>query len=212
MSYQPTDVMYQGAFLPHTEANGRPMMITFHLGDAIPQEAYNRLAAEASTPEQAQALAEKYLDKGRGKCWLERDDIGILVADAVRFYHKKSYHLIDWVIMPNHVHLVYDQPKLPMGKIVRRLKSYTARQANKILGRTGESFWQRDFFDRYARDPLHLYNMSCYTALNPVKAGLVDDPFDWKASSIHDYHPDFKEDLRRWYKRYRQRFWENLFD
>jgi putative transposase len=212
MHFNPTDSMYRGAFLPHTDAMGRPQMITIRLADTIPKKIYRREIQKASNARERRAFAERYLDMGLGKCWLKVPENAQTVIETITFYDRKDYRLIDWVIMPNHIHVVYESPKLPIGKIAGRWKSYSAMVINKRIGCTGESFWQRDFFDRYARDPIHLYNMSCYAILNPVKAGLVDDPFDWEYSSIHDYHPDFKDDLRRWYREYRSTFWNAIDD
>jgi len=57
-------------------------------------------------------------------------------------------------------------------------RSYTAHQANKILGRTGD-FWMEEYFDRYIRDEKHLEAVINYIDNNPVKAGLVDENEKW---------------------------------
>jgi hypothetical protein len=45
--------------------------------------------------------------------------------------------------MPNHVHALIEQAGgFPLGDIVHAWKSFTAKQANKQLGRTG-AFWAR---------------------------------------------------------------------
>ena len=200
------DRMYQGAFVPHCEGGGRPQMITTRLDDSIPREVYDRLIEEADDEIERRALAQRYLDRGRGECVLRLPEVAQVVREALHFYDDKRYSLIDWVVMPNHIHLVYEKPKMPVGKISGDFKSYTATMINRRLGRSG-ALWQRDFFDRYARDAGHLSNMSFYVLLNPVKAGLVDDPFDWPYSSIHEYREEFKEDLRRWYRQWKDRFW-----
>ena len=210
MPYEPSDSMYKGAFLPHTDAGGRPQMITTRLSDSLPRDIFRSIKDKASCQAERRALTEQYLDDGRGHCWLGREDLAKIAANSLKFYDGKNYKLIDWVIMPNHIHLVYDKPRKSIGRIVGSYKSYTAQECNRLLERAGRSFWQRDYYDRYARDSLHLFTMSCYVILNPVKAGLVDDPFDWPYSSVHDYHPDFKEDLRRWYRSYKSSFWRSI--
>ena len=49
---------------------------------------------------------EAFLDSGYGECWLKRDDIGKLVANALCHFDGKRYKLHAWVVMPNHVHAV----------------------------------------------------------------------------------------------------------
>ena len=201
--------LYRGHYLPHCEAGGRPQIITFRLADSIPREVYAEMTRRASSQDEIRALAQRYLDKGRGHCHLKLPEAAQVVEGALKFYAPDRYKLVDWVIMPNHVHVVYDHPTESVGKIVEDWKGYTASEINKLLGRKG-SFWKTDYFDRYARDEHHFSNMQFYTILNPVRAGLVSDPFDWPFSSVHDYPPDFKEDLRRWYRVWKERYWDSL--
>jgi hypothetical protein len=63
------------------------------------------------------------------------------------------------------------------------LKGSTARQANLILGRTGEAFWQDESFDHRVRDEMELERIVRYVEYNPVNAGLVAEPYEWAWSS-----------------------------
>jgi putative DNA methylase len=65
-----------------------------------------------------------------------------------------------------------------MSKVMHSLKSYTANQANKMLGRTGP-LYQPEYFDRWIRDEDHLRNARNYIHQNPVKAGLCRTPEAW---------------------------------
>ena len=84
--------------------------------------------------------------------------------------------------MPNHVHVLL-RPKTSMPAITRWLKGSTARQANLILGRTGEAFWQDESFDHRVRDEAELDRIVRYVEYNPVNAGLAANPRDWPWSS-----------------------------
>jgi REP element-mobilizing transposase RayT len=83
-----------------------------------------------------------------------------------------------WVIMPNHVHALLAIGGTPLAKGLRLLKGYTARAANKLLGRRGE-FWAEDSWDTYMRDHEHEMRTRRYVESNPVKAGLVAKAVDW---------------------------------
>ncbi len=84
--------------------------------------------------------------------------------------------------MPNHVHVLL-RPMTSMPVVTRWLKGSTARQANLILGRTGESFWQDESFDHRVRDEVELDRIVRYVEHNPVSAGLARNPHDWLWSS-----------------------------
>jgi REP element-mobilizing transposase RayT len=62
----------------------------------------------------------------------------------------KLYQLVALCVMPNHVHVVLD-PKVPVPRITKSIKGFTARRANEILGRTGEPFWQDETYDHWIR-------------------------------------------------------------
>ena len=70
-----------------------------------------------------------------------------------------------------------------LSTIMHGWRSYTAHQANKILGRTGD-FWMDEYFDRYIRDEKHLDTVINYIDNNPVKAGLIEEGQFWPWSSL----------------------------
>ncbi len=61
------------------------------------------------------------------------------------------------------------------------LKGTTARQANRLLGRTGEPFWQAESYDHWARKDDEFRRISSYIEQNPARAGLLKEPeyFRW---------------------------------
>lgn len=100
------------------------------------------------------------LDASRTICWLSDERIANIVRDSLYFLHDTKYHLLSWCIMSNHVHVLFipridalpadHEPPIgesadarsPLAKTMHSLKSFTAHEANRVLGRTG-SFWQR---------------------------------------------------------------------
>jgi putative transposase len=61
------------------------------------------------------------------------------------------YDLHAYVIMANHVHLLV-LPRVALSRFLKTLKGYTAREANRLLERTGEQFWQAESYDHWVRD------------------------------------------------------------
>jgi REP element-mobilizing transposase RayT len=70
-----------------------------------------------------------------------------------------------------------------LPRITRSIKSYSAREANAILGRTGEPFWQIESYDHWVRNSDQFEKIVQYIEFNPVKAGLVAHPEEWRWSS-----------------------------
>jgi len=94
-----------------------------------------------------------------------------------------QYLLHAYVVMPNHVHLLIT-PRLPLSRIMRGIKGVSARDANRILGRYGKVFWQDESYDHWVRDEAEFGKIRFYIEHNPVGAGLVKQPEDWKWSSV----------------------------
>jgi len=119
-----------------------------------------------------------------GPRWLSDPRIAGVVADALKYGESslKLYTLHAWVIMCNHVHILID-PAAPIARITRSLKTYTSRQANAILGRTGQPFWAEESYDRWIRAERDLQRIVQYIESNPVAVDLCERPEDWVWSS-----------------------------
>jgi fructose-bisphosphate aldolase class II len=125
----------------------------------------------------------KYEDQGHGECWLRDERIGRLVEDALLHFDGQRYRLLAWCVMPNHAHvLVETKEGFPLADLLHSWKSFTAIEANKLLGRKGE-FWQREYRDRYIRNAEHYSAVIRYIEDNPVQAGLVKRVHAWPFSS-----------------------------
>jgi REP element-mobilizing transposase RayT len=176
---------YSRGYHPHFDSLDVIQTINFRLADSLPTIELKRLQQEMTLKPDSERLEyiEACLDKGHGECYLNNPRIAQVVEGALLFFDNQRYHLVAWVIMPNHVHVMAEMfDKYPIAGVVKSWKGFTAREANKILGRSGE-FWERDYFDRFVRNEEHYYNAMSYIHMNPVKAGLVEKPEDWPFSS-----------------------------
>jgi REP element-mobilizing transposase RayT len=190
--------------LPHLKKEGAVYFVTFRLADSLPAHEVSRLKRErqsileqaraAKSPltwhEEQQLLAwycdkvEALLDAGYGACWLSKLEIASLVAGALNHFAGQRYELRAWVVMPNHVHsVVWPMPGYALSDILHSWKSFTSGEANRVLHRTGEVFWQAESFDHWIRDDEERARLVTYVENNPVKAGFYRRPEDWKWSS-----------------------------
>jgi putative DNA methylase len=176
-------------YLPHWEAGETPQSITFRLHDSLPRTLREHWRAElANLGESEQQLErrkriEAALDAGHGACFLQQPAIAALVENALLHFDRKRYHLHAWVVMPNHVHvLVTPLHGNSLSSLVHAWKSFTAKAANRRLGREG-AFWFEEYFDRAIRDDRHFVRAVEYIENNPVQAGLCAQASDWPFGS-----------------------------
>ena len=112
-----------------------------------------------------------------------------LVRDSIhRGVELGHYQLHAFVVMPNHVHVLLT-PRLPPSRLLQSLKGFTAREANRILGRTGEPFWQRESYDHWVRNEREWHRIKAYIENNPVKADLAREAQAYPWSSAADSQP-----------------------
>ena len=182
---------YSRGYLPHFDAEGQTQTMTFRLFDSMPQEVLDAWREELiSLPNKEYEFERRkridaYLDQGFGSCYLKDDRIAEIVQNALLQFDGERYFLHAWVVMPNHVHVLYTREvEWQLSQIAHSWKSYTASECNKLLQRKGE-FWQREPFDRYIRDEKHFANAVFYIENNPVKAGLCDKSENWRWSSAY---------------------------
>ncbi len=182
-------------YLPHWRIPGATYAVTFRLADALPaaaltayeqrkhqlterleevcKEAGSRGALESLIAIRAQmaALFEQMVDpilnQSHGACHLHRDDLAELTLQALRHFDGDRYTLFAWSVMPNHVHAVL-QPAAghELEEILHSWKSFTAKKANAILGRSG-TFWQEEYYDHLIRDGEDFRNQVRYAVENP---------------------------------------------
>ena len=128
--------------LPHFHSDGSWLFVTWHLQGSVPQ----RLYPPPDKPSAAKAFVwmDRYLDTTRqGPMWLRRPEVATLVVDALRRgAAMEFYDLRAFVVMGNHVHVLI-RARHPVSRVLQWIKGTTAREANSLLGRTGQPFWQR---------------------------------------------------------------------
>jgi REP element-mobilizing transposase RayT len=180
---------HERGYLPHRDEPGLTQFVTFRLADSFPQsrrsewEYFRTLEDNRERRKQFEA----YLDRGRGECYLRRPEIAKLIEDAFRIFHGRRYELRAWVIMPNHVHVLFKVDATSMSKIVGDWKRFTAKEANKLLNRSG-AFWEKDFCDTFIRDAEHETKSRLYIENNPTKARLVlsSNAWPWSSARLRD--------------------------
>jgi REP element-mobilizing transposase RayT len=83
---------------------------------------------------------DRHLDAAHGPTYLRQERIANAVVDSLRRgVELGHYRLRAWVLMANHVHVLL-LPLVSPPRLLRALKGAMARAANRVLGRTGETF------------------------------------------------------------------------
>ena len=197
--------------LPHIQPPGATVFITFRLAGSLSRVVIEKLMAEQDRvdrmleriPDPAVRARRAYREEGylfrrwdaaldaarQGPRWLAEAPIAQLVVDSLHYRDGKVYTLHAFCVMPNHVHLVCTPLPKPdstyhaLAAILHSLKRYTAREANRLLGRKG-AFWQAESYNHVVRNKRAFHRIIAYVLNNPVKAKLVSSWDEWSWSYV----------------------------
>ena len=188
------DVRKDARHLPHWRLDGAFYFLTWRLADSLPQEKLRVWKAEREAwlvkhpkPWSADTMLdyresfpkrlESWLDAGYGACHLRSPRCAEIVADSLHHFDGERYDLASFVIMPNHVHALFQlRNAAALESVTHSWKSYSAKQINKTLGRSG-TLWQQESWDHLLRGIPHLDRCLSYIALNPKQAKLPPGEF-----------------------------------
>jgi putative transposase len=95
----------------------------------------------------------------------------LFVKVLFAYRDQKKYLLHEFVLMPNHFHLLIT-PVLSLERSLQFIKGGFSYRAKKELGFGGE-IWERSFYDRRVRDVDDYFAYRHYILQNPAKRGLV---------------------------------------
>ena len=157
-------IVQRRGHLPHWEQRGATYFVTFRLADSIPADLLAQWKQERATwlklhPQpwdwktareymrRFEEEREHWLDKGHGACLLRERRAAAIVADSLNHFDQQKYVLDAYVVMPNHVHVLFK----PLGEnsladILHSWKSFTAQAVNREIGRAG-GLWMHESFD-----------------------------------------------------------------
>ena len=176
--------------LPHWNPEETAVFVTWRLAGSLSGHAWSKHDALTDDKKRSSVLPrlleqDEQLDRLYcGPAWLQDARVACMFVEAIRYGEmaRRFYVLRAWVVMPNHVHVIF-QPHTELSSIMRWLKGRTSRVANSILGRTGTAFWQNESFDHWIRSAEELEYLIEYVEDNPLKAGLVEAKEQWRWSS-----------------------------
>ena len=178
---------YDRGYLPHYDGGRIIQFVTFRLADSLPQKVIDQYGLEFERKRISEIeyhrKVDKFLDEGSGSVHLKNEAIALCIAETLHRFDGEKYKLHCWVIMPNHVHVLFTpNDNYTLAEIMHSIKSFTAKYANRVLGRSGR-FWSPEYFDRFIRDHEHFEKTVAYIENNPVKAALCRSPEEWEFGS-----------------------------
>jgi REP element-mobilizing transposase RayT len=129
----------------------------------------------------------------RQNIFCEEEDFYRYLKTLERTMTVSAFELLAYCLMENHVHLLIKEEQENLGQIMKRIGSSYAYWYNCKYQRTGHVFQ-----DRYKSEPVeddkYLITVIRYIHNNPIKAGMVTKPEQYRWSSCSKYYGE-KENI-----------------
>jgi len=112
-----------------------------------------------------------------GRRLLQTDRNATLLIEVLRSYvAARKFRLLDFVVMPNHLHLLITVPSgVTIERAMQLVKGRFSFRLKKEFGYPGE-VWQAGFSEVRADTKESIAAFRGYIAQNPVRAGLAESP------------------------------------
>jgi putative transposase len=119
----------------------------------------------------------------RQVCFAKEQDLAAYANWLGEYAEKFEVHVHGWVLMTNHVHLLMTpQSDSGVTRLLQTLGRQYVRYFNYAYQRSGTLFEGR-YKSSVVQHEEYFLNCLRYIELNPVRAGMVKDPGDYKWSS-----------------------------
>jgi len=117
-----------------------------------------------------------------------------IAVNAITHFDGKRYDLFAACVMPDHVHILFQPfPKADnaegnptfwsLAELMHSIKSFTAREINKLENATGEQVWENEYHDRLMRSDDDVEEKFLYICRNPWTENIVEPseeyPWTW---------------------------------
>lgn len=126
--------------------------------------------------------------RGNNRRWIYRNDQD--KVRCIRLIEEQNREgligIAAWCVMDNHVHLVVKAEKEQLTQALKKINTRYAMGYNQRESTCGHVFQDR-FKSQCIDDKYYLLKAIRYIHCNPVKAGIVKHPQDYKWSSFSSY-------------------------
>jgi putative transposase len=125
------------------------------------------------------------IQRGHNKnvVFLADQDYQYYLDNLKEWKQELKIEIYAWCLMTNHIHIIARPPKQAsvISKMMKRVNGRQTMYTNKLESRSG-SLWDGRFKASPIQEEQYLINCCRYIELNPVHAGMVRDPQNYRCS------------------------------
>jgi putative transposase len=131
----------------------------------------------------------------RQRCFFNDQDCQSYLSWLAQYADTADCLVHAYVLMPNHVHLLLTPARADSaGDLMKRLGQRYVQYVNRSYKRSG-TLWEGRFRSCVIEQQTYLFNCQRYIEMNPVRAGIVKHPGEYRWSSYQVNGLGEKSDL-----------------
>ncbi|MFA6716115.1 MAG: transposase [Victivallales bacterium] len=179
--------------LPHWEVRDGLYFVTLRQADSLPVKKAEEIRClikelDAKPEDERDKVRrlifrrmEAILDCGyNGRLTLE-PYVDIIIKTILHRHEQNIWRMVEFVIMPNHLHLFFENNGRDLEKVLKDFKIWTIKEFRKQTADKCDILsWQTESFDHWSRTVEEDEKIIKYIRNNPVKAKLANNYQDWK--------------------------------
>ena len=130
----------------------------------------------------------------RERIFRDEKDYQLYLNFLREYKDHHGFYLYAYTLIPNHMHLLIEVGEYPLSRLMQNLQFRYTRNFNIKYKKHGHLFQGRYKAILCEKDS-YLLELSAYIDLNAVRAGLVEDPINYRWCSYRSYARENKDDL-----------------
>lgn len=197
--------------LPHWYMPGAAHFVTYRLADTLPAEVLKRLRAErearlgqpplpgvsrwkqkAQAHKQFFAAYDRYLDQASSVRWLENPAVAEIIIGNLYHHHQVKYQLLEYSVMPNHVHVLFVPIIADAGSISHVADAVSVRIQPLASNQSDLDYFSDEVTDTQSPLSKIMHSLKSYTA-NEANKELSRDGRFWQRESYDHWVRDDAE-------------------
>ncbi len=127
----------------------------------------------------------------------QRNEVAeLLVATITKYRDAGEFELEEFVVMPDHIHLLLSlEAEQRLSRVVQLVKGGFSHELQKH-GFEFPAVWQAGYYDRRVRNAEEYAQIKQYIRQNPVRRGLVQraEEYTYSSASVQGVKPRFKKE------------------
>ena len=128
------------------------------------------------------------LTQFRKPIFIDEESRQLFYSTIENAHRIHRFEILAHVLLPDHFHWLLSSADSDFSKVVKSVKgNFTVNYKSKNNLNYPINLWQPRYWDHLIRNEKDYINHIEYIHWNPVKHGLVREPFEWESSSFCDW-------------------------